>query len=59
MNTSTNQDRHVEHALASASVSGAKPSRKFLELAELYQRGEISAAQIVDEVKIHHTRPRQ
>ncbi|EMD2213681.1 hypothetical protein VQX13_004726 [Pseudomonas aeruginosa] len=59
MNTSTNQDRHVEHALASASVSGAKPNRKFLELAELYQRGEISAAQMVDEVKIHHTRPRQ
>lgn len=59
MNTSTNRNRHVEHAIVSASIAGAKPSKRFLELAELYKRGEISAAQMVAEVKIHHMRPRQ
>lgn len=51
---SMNRVRNVEHVFTSARLSDARPSEKFLELADQYKRGNISAAELVLQMKKHH-----
>ncbi|MBD9629994.1 hypothetical protein [Pseudomonas sp. PDM19] len=51
---SINRAWNVEHALTSARLSDVRPSEKFLELADQYKMGNISAAELVLKMKKHH-----
>ncbi|MFV3411160.1 hypothetical protein ACNFH8_02665 [Pseudomonas sp. NY15436] len=48
------RDQNIEHAMTSARLSGIRPSKKFLELADQYRRGDISAAELVLQTKKQH-----
>ncbi|WP_422613516.1 antitoxin VbhA family protein [Pseudomonas knackmussii] len=48
------RDQHIERALASARLSGLRPSAKFLELADQYRRGDISVVEMIFKMKRHY-----
>ncbi|KXG14925.1 hypothetical protein LT17_03717 [Pseudomonas aeruginosa] len=48
------RDQHVKQALASAELSGHRPSAKLLKLTDQYRNGAISAAEIVTLMKRHY-----
>ena len=45
---------NVIHVLVTSRLAGVEPSAFMLELFRLYKAGEISSAQVVEEVRVRH-----
>lgn len=48
------RNQHIEQVLATTRLAGQQPNTKFLELADQYRQGLISAEQVVAEMKKYY-----